>query len=527
MTYKIPDKTLTVSEVNKIIEKNVEILPIFSVVGEISDFRTSNGNWYFELIDKDAKLSVVVFRRAQFGVSGLKNGDKIVVIGKVDYYSKSGNISLIADKLDKKGFGEIAMLIEKRRLYYQSLGYFDQERKRPLPKQIRKIGVVTSKSGAAIKDILKITLRRAPSIDIILFPTLVQGDGAAENIAMRIRQANNFLACDVLIVTRGGGSEQDLLPFSEDVVIQEIYRSEIPVISAVGHEINSPISDSVADLVASTPSAAAELVTEEAYRALERNEKLISEAYAAIHSKSRLLKAHLKGVSDISHIMLNRVQIEKERIKRQEGLNEFLMRRCDLLERDNFYLIDRIESNIKSRVKMLMSSFIDINPLLDTIRSKANSYGRIIADSENLSKTLRGRSYTYSLKLTSLNRELKINIDNKLSIGKSRVSRSFAILRKGFESTKQTLNETINTYISSNKETLRRKYSSLYMRKESASLKAEALSPLNVLSRGYALLYDENGNLIKSTKDAKKDMITTTRVIDGKIISTIKGVENE
>ena len=234
------------------------------VSGEISNFRpASSGHWFFTLKDSTSSLSAIMFKSSAWRVNFKpQEGDKVVVTGSLDVYAARGTYQLKCDTMEKSGSGDILAMLEKRKREYDEMGYFAQERKKKIPVKPNRVGVVTSATGAALQDILQILSRRAPSLDILILPATVQGNTAAQTIADRIRQANHLLLCDVLIVGRGGGSLEDLLPFSEDVVIQAIYESEIPVISAVGHEIDWALSDFVADLRAPTPSAAAELVSQ-------------------------------------------------------------------------------------------------------------------------------------------------------------------------------------------------------------------------------------------------------------------------
>ena len=234
------------------------------VSGELSNFRpASSGHWFFTIKDSSSALSAIMFKSSAWKVNFKpQEGDKVVVTGSLDVYAARGTYQLKCDTMEKSGTGDILAMLEKRKREYDALGYFAPERKKKIPVKPTRVGVVTSATGAALQDILQILSRRAPSLDILILPATVQGNSAAQTIANRIRQANLLLLCDVLIVGRGGGSLEDLLPFSEDAVIQAIYESEIPVISSVGHEIDWALSDFVADLRAPTPSAAAELVSQ-------------------------------------------------------------------------------------------------------------------------------------------------------------------------------------------------------------------------------------------------------------------------
>ena len=327
--YDLLSRTLTVSEANEIIHDTVESLFYeLGIEGEISGFRpASSGHWYFTLKDKGAALDAAVFRSAQYSMVMPDDGDLVIAKGSLSFYAKTGKLTFIVREMKKKGEGDILQIIEKRKEYYRSLGYFDEDRKKPIPEEINTLGVVTSPTGAAIRDILNITRRRAPSLNILLFPCTVQGDGAAESIAMRIREANNFSACDVLIVGRGGGSIEDLSCFSEPEVIEAVHNSEIPVISAVGHEIDWPISDYVADKRAPTPSAAAEIVTETIFRRRERLENALFMMNSLMKEKLSSSFHRLSTALHNASAMENKILKYRSRIPSTEDLRKILILR--------------------------------------------------------------------------------------------------------------------------------------------------------------------------------------------------------
>ena len=258
---------LTVSELTSLVKATLEgSFYNLTVEGEISGFRpASTGHWYFSLKDSKAIISAVMWRSSIARVGFIpKDGQRVIVKGSLSVYDQRGTYQIICTSIEPFGEGDILALLEQRKRYYAQLGYFDESQKKPIPKRPNRVAVITSPTGAALQDILQITGRRSPSLDIIILPAVVQGSEAAQSVATRIREVNEFLLADVMIVGRGGGSIEDLLPFSEDCVIQAIHQSDIPVISAVGHEIDWALSDFVADLRAPTPSAAAELVCESA-----------------------------------------------------------------------------------------------------------------------------------------------------------------------------------------------------------------------------------------------------------------------
>ncbi|UCF99074.1 MAG: exodeoxyribonuclease VII large subunit [Spirochaetaceae bacterium] len=265
-----------------------------TVEGEISNFRpSSTGHLYFSLKDEQSVLSAVMFKNRLFGLS-FKPADGMVVraTGNISVYAKRGTYQLICESLQKAGEGELLALLEKRKAELASEGLFDRERKQPLPLFPARVAVVTSPTGAAIRDILRVLKRRNAGLNLVILPSPVQGEGAAETIAGQIRRANEFEMGDVLIVTRGGGSLEDLLPFYEEVVVRAIAESRIPVISAVGHEIDTTLTDLVADVRAPTPSAAAEMVSASRLELSDRLAAIrngISEALQSRVERIRLL----------------------------------------------------------------------------------------------------------------------------------------------------------------------------------------------------------------------------------------------
>lgn len=255
--------TLSVGDLTKLLKETLEgAFYGLTVEGEISNFRpSSTGHWYFTLKDDRAMIGAVMFKNRLWKLDFVpKDGDKVVVTGKIDVYERRGTYQIICDTMKQTGTGDLLAMLEERKQAYAKAGYFDADRKRPIPENPTRVAVVTSPTGAALRDILQVLGRRSVGLDVLVLPAPVQGEGAAEIIAARIDQANKFLLADVIIVGRGGGALEDLLPFSEPCVIEAIYRSEIPVVSAVGHEIDWALSDFAADLRAPTPSAAAELV---------------------------------------------------------------------------------------------------------------------------------------------------------------------------------------------------------------------------------------------------------------------------
>ncbi len=232
------------------------------IEGEISNFRqAASGHAYFVLKDDKAQIKCVLFRGQRAGMKFTpEDGDQVLLLGRVTVYEARGDYQVIVEAMEPKGLGALQKAFEKLKEKLAKEGLFDESRKKPLPEVPWKIGVVTSSTGAAIRDMIHVIQRRNPKMSILLYPAKVQGEGAAEEIAKGIEALNKRKDIDVLIVGRGGGSIEDLWAFNEEVVARAIAKSEIPVVSAVGHEIDFTVADFVADLRAPTPSAAAELV---------------------------------------------------------------------------------------------------------------------------------------------------------------------------------------------------------------------------------------------------------------------------
>ena len=255
------DNYFSVAQINSYIKNIFEaeiMLQSICVYGEVSSYNISNGIAYFNIKDESGLLSCVLFGAKNFDTPNI--GDVILVKGGMNYYAKGGKLSFNATSIMPYGKGLLYEKFLKLKAKLQELGYFDEARKRPVPKRVRRIGVVSSPTGAVIRDIIDVTHRRNDTIDIVLYPVKVQGVGADAEISQGIKFFSDYEKVDVIIVARGGGSAEDLEPFNSEIVANATFESKKPVVSAVGHETDFTIIDFVADLRAPTPSAAAELV---------------------------------------------------------------------------------------------------------------------------------------------------------------------------------------------------------------------------------------------------------------------------
>ncbi|WP_195216512.1 exodeoxyribonuclease VII large subunit [Streptococcus oralis] len=259
------EKYLSVTTLTKYLKMKFDKDPYLERVyltGQVSNFRKRPTHQYFSLKDDHAVIQATIwsgiYQKLGFD---LEEGMKINVIGRVQVYEPSGSYSIIIEKAEPDGVGALAIQFEQLKKKLTEEGLFQERFKQPLPQFAKRIGVVTSRSGAVIRDIITTVSRRFPSVDILLYPTKVQGDGAAEEIARNIARANQREDLDVLIIGRGGGSIEDLWAFNEEIVVRAIFESRLPIISSVGHETDVTLADFVADRRAATPTAAAELAT--------------------------------------------------------------------------------------------------------------------------------------------------------------------------------------------------------------------------------------------------------------------------
>jgi len=296
----------TVSQLTELIRSRLEEdFAAVAVEGELSNCRpASSGHLYFSLKDAGAKIDAVMFKnRLRSLTFEPKDGMLLRVRGSLSVYAPRGSYSIVCEEMEIAGSGDILAMLEERKRRLAAQGLFDESRKKPLPRFPSTIGVVSSPTGAAVRDILNVLERRAAGVRVIILPAPVQGTGAAPVIARRIEQANQWKLADVLIVGRGGGSLEDLLPFSEEIVVQAVAASAIPVVSAVGHEIDWALCDFAADVRAPTPSAAAELASGERAVILEMIRGM-AEDFAAV-MRNRIEKARLLlrpfGAADLEY----------------------------------------------------------------------------------------------------------------------------------------------------------------------------------------------------------------------------------
>ena len=311
-------RIISVSELNRKAKSILEDgIPKLWIEGEISNLaRPASGHIYFSLKDQAAQIRCAWFKQRQNQItSNILNGTKMLALGKISLYEPRGEYQFIIEKLEFAGEGDLKRKYEELKAKLSKEGFFSSETKLALPKLPNNIGIITSPSGAAIRDVLSILKRRFPMIPITIFPTAVQGDKAASQINSAIKLANNRADCDLLILTRGGGSLEDLWSFNEEIVARAIFKSQIPIISAVGHETDVTIADFVADFRAPTPSGAAEIAVPHQLEWIKilvnQEERLCSLITGTINNSYQTLDWTHKRLSQSSPQMSVKRQIDR------------------------------------------------------------------------------------------------------------------------------------------------------------------------------------------------------------------------
>lgn len=409
------------------------------VEGEISNLvRPASGHLYFTLKDSAAQIRCAMFRNRANGLRCRpENGLGVLVYGLVSVYAARGDFQLIVDALEVAGDGVLALRFEQLKHKLHAEGLFDAELKRPLPDWPRAIGVVTSPSGAAVRDIINVLRRRCPTIPVILYPTAVQGEGAAAAIAQALARANARAECDVLIVGRGGGSLEDLWAFNEEIVARAIHASTIPVVSAVGHEIDFTIADLVADVRAPTPSAAAELVSPDV--ALTR---------------TRLTELQRRLMTDIGYVLA-------ARRKELRQLSQRLIspqRRLEMSYQRTDELAQRLQQGMSVALRLRQGR-------LDTLCSRVNAVSP------------RSRLQLATSELVRLRERLDGAMRGQLQRRTQRLEHHHGVLR--------------------------------------------ALGPLATLERGYAIVTDSTGAIVRNSAALSPGQTLETRLARGHFTSTV------
>ncbi|MCA1575223.1 MAG: exodeoxyribonuclease VII large subunit [Acidobacteria bacterium] len=448
---------MTVSELTSAVRNALEAR--FSSVwveGEISNFKAhSSGHWYFTIKDEGAQLRAKSFRSANSRIRFRPtDGLHVRARGRLSVYEARGDYELIVEALDPVGAGALRIAFEQLRDRLQAEGLFAKELKRPLPVFPRRVGIVTSPTGAAIRDILNVISRRTRTVHVLFSPARVQGDGAGSDIARAVRLINEHHKraeraglsddlIDVLIVGRGGGSTEDLWAFNQEEVARAIRASAIPVISAVGHETDFTIADFAADLRAATPSAAAELVA-------AQEDQICSTLAELGHNLSRLM----------------RFKIVDARTRVQE------------------HALSKVFDEVRSRVR---NARIETNSATHRMQLQMN---RAVRDA-------RGRADTFSFQLSPARLETRL-----------------ANARMRFDTAYNSCSGLMDTHLEEARTRLGLAATSL-----------DALSPLAVLHRGYAIAQDQSGNLLRDAQSASVGDSIRVRLAKGQLQARVEGIE--
>jgi exodeoxyribonuclease VII large subunit len=451
LSFEEPQKTRRIWPVRELVEHVCEQVEQeygdIWVEGEISNCRPApSGHLYFTLKDADAQLPVVLFRRqAQLLRFKPEDGLHVLVRGRVSVYAQRGQLQLVGETIEPVGAGSLQLAFEQLKERLKAEGLFDAARKRSLPTFPRTVGIVTSPTGAVIRDFLNIVGRRHAGLNVVVCPAAVQGEQAAAEIESALAQLNASGLVDVIVVARGGGSLEDLSAFNSERVARAIVGSRLPVVSAVGHETDFTIADFVADLRAPTPSAAAELITEAQHRVAERLETQAKRLERA--ARFQLLRAH----QNLDSVPLDRAE------RRTTAILHRLSQRLDDL---GFRMEARISGLVRTRQREVAELAADV--------------------------------------LHHEPRQILARMRERLGVGRTRLERSL-------------------------ERTLRR----WAAQRDGLDARLRSLSPLAVLERGYALVLDGDGTVIRSSDQVAKGDRLSTRLSDGEFSSIVDEVSGK
>jgi exodeoxyribonuclease VII large subunit len=414
------------------------------VEGEISNFRPApSGHVYFTLKDADAQLPIVLFRRqAMLLRFRPEDGLRVLVRGRVSVYEQRGQMQLVAETMEPVGAGSLQLAFEQLKNRLKAEGLFDADQKRPLPAFPRSVGIVTSPTGAVIRDFLNIVGRRHSGLSVLIFPVSVQGDQAPAEIESAIDELNASDLVDLIVLARGGGSLEDLAAFNSERVARSIAASRLPVVSAIGHETDFTIADFVADLRAPTPSAAAELITEAQHKIAEHLANLLHRLDRA--ARFQLLQAH-------------------QRLSRMP------------------------QSRIEFRIDLLL---------------------------RRLAQRLDELSFRYEAAITRQLRQHQRRVaDLTASVLRHDPRQGFAQARERLQAAHTRLEHSMERTLHTSASTVR-----------ALDARLHSLSPLAVLERGYALVLDAKGGLVRSTTQFSQGDQLTTRLADGAFTSRVESI---
>ncbi|MEO1890404.1 MAG: exodeoxyribonuclease VII large subunit [Candidatus Thioglobus sp.] len=460
------DEIYTVSDFlslcNKTIENNI---PTCWLQGEISNLsRPTSGHWYFSLKDSRGQIRCALFRLNQRNIKfNPENGLEVLVRAAPTLYEARGDFQLIIQHVEPVGVGNLQLAFEQLKTKLKDEGLFDAQYKKPLPAKVNTIGVISSSNGAVIRDIIKVLNKRYPFAEVLLFDTVVQGEGSAEKIAYAIAAADQSKQCDVLIVARGGGSLEDLWAFNEEVLARAIFAAKTPIISAVGHETDTTIADFVADIRAPTPSAAAMLATPDRLELLNKLNKLNNNLTQLSWQVLERYQSQLQQLSLSTPNLTRQLNLFSQRL---DGLNTHL----------NYQMKSLVSLN-QSKISTLFEQLKQYSPSAKISHNQQLNY---LAKTQ-LKQSIQRLVIQHKNTLNGLHERLEKSINNTLDWQKNKLSQH--------------------------------------------ALGLNHLSPLNTLSRGYSISTMQDNQVLHSTADVKIGETMTTLLSDGKIYSQVKKIE--
>ena len=460
------DEIYTVSDFlslcNKTIENNI---PTCWLQGEISNLsRPASGHWYFSLKDNRGRIRCALFRLNQRNIKfNPENGLEVLVRAAPTLYEARGDFQLIIQHVEPVGVGNLQLAFEQLKIKLKDEGLFDVRYKKPLPIEVNTIGVISSSNGAVIRDIIKVLNKRYPFAEVLLFDTVVQGEGSAEKIAYAIATADQSRQCDVLIVARGGGSLEDLWAFNEEVLARAIFAAKTPIISAIGHETDTTIADFVADIRAPTPSAAAMLATPDRLELLSKLNKLNDNLTQLSQQVLERYQSQLRQLSLSTPNLTRQLNLFSQRL---DGFNTHLN-----------YQMKALVSLNQSKISTLFEQLKQYSPSAKISHNQQLNYLAKTQLKQNIQRLIIQHKNT----LNGLHERLEKSINNTLDWQKNKLSQH--------------------------------------------ALGLNHLSPLNTLSRGYSISTMQDNQVLHSTANVKIGETMTTLLSDGKIYSQVKKIE--
>lgn len=485
---------LTVTQLTQAIKLSLEAS--FSKIllqGEISNFKMqTSGHLYFCLKDAQAQISAVMFRTDAVSLRLIpKDGDHVMVKGEMNVYPPKGNYQIVVRELTQIGLGELLIKLEELKRKIQKKGWFSKEHKKPLPKMPKRIGIVTSPTGAVIQDILNILNRRFTGVHVILNPVRVQGEGAAKEIAQAIEQFNRYEMVDVMIVGRGGGSIEDLWAFNEEIVAEAIFNSRIPIICAVGHETDHSIAEYVADVRAPTPSAAAEIVISEKAHHIEHLRQVERRLYQTVghlvnQGRHRLSAIMRQPILTAPYALLGMwmQKIDDLRIELDWSLQQYIQRK-------------RI--HLEGTYKQLQA-LRPTNQILH-LRNRFSEYDK------NIKQTFWNRQKRYRENLKNKQESLHRAWFHK----KDQIHRLFQIQQK-----RRQLDQQLSRALLTYRERLTNIAQTLH-----------AVNPKNLLQKGYSILFAEKSHsVIKSISSLVPEQSVRILLSDGEATAIVTNLSN-